>query len=165
MAGTTLRGDVLELGGGAAAMAEAAARRFPDARLIVTDIDARMVAAARTRLASLPNARAEQADVTALPYPDASYDHVVSYLMLHHVIEWERALAEAYRVLRGGATLLGYDLIRTPANALIHRLDRSPHRLLDAPELRGQLDRIGFVDIRVRPGLAGQVMRFVARKP
>jgi ubiquinone/menaquinone biosynthesis C-methylase UbiE len=52
----------------------------------------------------------ELAEVTALPFPDASCDAVVCVHVLHLVAEWRRALDEALRVLRpAGAFLLGQD--------------------------------------------------------
>ena len=48
--------------------------------------------------------RYEQAFAGALPQPDASFDRVLSVLMLHHLAGGERlrALAEVRRVLRPG---------------------------------------------------------------
>ncbi|WP_235536142.1 class I SAM-dependent methyltransferase [Nocardioides sp. Root190] len=158
-----LSGDVLELGGGAGAMADGVARRFPDLRLTVTDLDPAMVDAARRRL-TLRGVTVQQADVTAMTFEDASFDYVTSYLMLHHVIEWKTALAETRRVLRPGGQLLGYDLTDTPTARWIHRLDRSPHRLLRRDDLADGLAAVGFEEITVSPTLGGQVMRFRATK-
>lgn len=94
------QGELLELGAGSGAMAEGTARTYPDVRLIVTDIDQAMVAAARKRLSARPNVRVEQADVTDLPFEDSTFDVVTSSLMLHHVVEWRQALREVSRVLR-----------------------------------------------------------------
>ena len=44
-------------------------------------------------------------DATALPFPDASFDRVLSLLMLHFVAQPERAVAEMRRVARPGATV------------------------------------------------------------
>jgi ubiquinone/menaquinone biosynthesis C-methylase UbiE len=44
-------------------------------------------------------------DATALPFPDASFDRVLSLLMLHFVAQPERAVAELRRVARPGATV------------------------------------------------------------
>src|SRR5947209_1703515 len=94
--GTQLSGEVLEIGGGTGAMAALVADRYPEARFTVTDLDEGMVDAARHRLGLRTNIIAvEQADVTALPFEDGRFDVVTSYLMLHHVIAWEDALAEA----------------------------------------------------------------------
>ena len=44
-------------------------------------------------------------DAAALPFPDASFDRVLSLLMLHFVAQPERAVAELRRVGRAGATV------------------------------------------------------------
>jgi SAM-dependent methyltransferase len=44
-------------------------------------------------------------DAGALPFPDASFDRVLSLLMLHFVAQPERAVAEMRRVARPGATV------------------------------------------------------------
>ena len=62
--GVRLEGEVLELGGGSGAMAEAAARTFATARLTVTDIDPLMVEAAGRLLTGLDNASADQAEAS-----------------------------------------------------------------------------------------------------
>lgn len=163
--GTPLAGDVLELGAGSGAMAEGVARTHPQVRLTVTDLDPAMVRAASHRLSGLPGVAVKQADVTALPFDDGSFDAVTSYLMLHHVIDWPTALVEAARVLRHDGVLLGYDLTNTAFARLIHRADRSPHRMLAADELRRGLEAAGFEDVMVRPSYRNHVMRFRARRP
>lgn len=165
LAGTPLTGDVLELGAGSGAMAEGAMRTHPGIRLTATDLDAAMVGAARDRLAGLPGAVVEQADVTALPFDDGTFDVVTSYLMLHHVIDWPAALAEAARVLRPGGVLVGYDFTDTRFARLIHWADRSPHRILAVAELRHGLETVGFEDVSVRTSYRDHVMRFHARRP
>jgi SAM-dependent methyltransferase len=164
--GTTLTGEVLEIGGGSGAMAAIVADRYPAARFTVTDLDERMVDAARNRLGMRTNVVAvDEADVTKLPFDDARFDAVTSYLMLHHVIDWEDALAEAHRVLKPGGRLIGYDLLDSAINRTIHRLDRSPFRLMARPDLHAALERVGFGACRLTPGLLGQVVRFRADKP
>lgn len=106
----------------------------------------------------------EQADVTALPFGDASFDAVTSFLMLHHVIAWREALGEAARVLRPGGAFLGYDLTNTRAARLIHRLDGSPHYQLSSDALGTGLAEVGFENIDVRPSAVGHLMRFGAER-
>jgi SAM-dependent methyltransferase len=48
------------------------------------------------------------ADVTALPFPAASFDVVLSALLLNHVRMPERAVAEMIRVLRRGGMVAAY---------------------------------------------------------
>ena len=145
-------------------MADGMVRAFLEARLTVTDIDEAMVSTARARLAGLHNVVVEQADATALPFEDSTFDVVTSNLMLHHVISWQAALTEAARVLRPGGTLLGYDLADNPVARSTHRADRSPHRIVSAKELRGGMTHAGLTGITVHPSVGGLLMRFRAVK-
>lgn len=160
-----LGSDVLEIGAGTGAMAAELLKKNPSATLTVTDIDPLMVDEAATRLAGFGDrAHVQAADVTALPFGDNSFDNVVSFLMLHHVIEWRAALAEIARVLRPGGTLLGYDLTRAPIPSIIHRYDGSPHALITADEFSEGAAATGLERIEVTSALAGQAMRFVAQR-
>lgn len=163
--GRTLSGEVLEIGGGSGAMAAGLARTFPAARITVTDIDAAMVEEARVKLARCAGVTAEVADVTSLPFVRGRFDGVVSFLMLHHVIEWREALDEAFRVLQPGGVLLGYDLTDTLLANWVHKLDRSPHRIIAPGQLVQGLSAAGFAEIQVRPAVRDHLMRFHARKP
>lgn len=162
--GDRLVGRVLEIGGGSGAMALATARRFPDATITVTDVDDVMVGAASRQLRDASNVTVERADVTGLPYESATFDVVTSYLMLHHVIDWEKALAEAARVLRPGGIFVGYDLTDTRLARLVHRLDGSPHRIIAPGELRRELAAVGLTDATVRVTVRGHLMRFRATR-
>jgi ubiquinone/menaquinone biosynthesis C-methylase UbiE len=158
---TELRGDVLELGSGSGAMAEELLERYPSIRVTATDVDPAMRAAATRRLERFGDrARVQEADATQLPFSDASFDGVVSFIMLHHVIAWEDALAEASRVLRPGGMLAGYDLMRSGPNRLLHRHNGSGHRLATAEALRTRLAELSLTGVTVRPGLGGMVARF-----
>ena len=163
--GDSLTGEVLEIGGGSGAMAAGLARIFPDAGITTSDIDPAMVDAARIKLARFANATAEVADVTSLPFAAGRFEAVVSFLMLHHVIEWREALAEAFRVLKPGGALLGYDLTNTLLAGWIHKLDGSPHRIIAPGELTEGLAAAGFTEITVRRAARGHLMRFHAHKP
>lgn len=162
--GQDLAGEVLEIGTGSGAMAAEMLRRFPAIALTTTDIDPAMVEDARGRLPD--TVRVREADCTALPFPDASFDTVVSFLMLHHVIDWPAALAEIARVLRPGGCLLGYDLVHTAATSALHKLDGSPHRLIDPAEFRTECKRVSLSPMHSRPltesAIVGQGMRFAA---
>jgi SAM-dependent methyltransferase len=164
--GAELQGRALEIGSGSGANAEELLRRHPRLDLTATDVDPRMVGEARRRLEPFgERVTVLEADSTALPFDDAHFDAVVSLIMLHHVIDWETALAEVRRVLRPGGSLVGYDMVRSRVGRLVHAVDRSPHRLMSMDELQLQLTRLGFVDVEVRPAIAGQIARFRARRP
>lgn len=132
--GEHLTGAVLEVGSGAGANAAALAATQPGTTITATDIDPAMVAAARSALARFGDrGRAVQADSTQLPFNDDRFDAAVAFLMLHHVIDWEAAITELARVVRPGGEIVGYDLTDGREAQLLHKLDRSPHRLFPLP--------------------------------
>jgi ubiquinone/menaquinone biosynthesis C-methylase UbiE len=155
--------DVLEIGAGCGYVAQQLLSRNPELALTAIDIDPHMTQAAATRLLGFPNASAKTADATAMPFPDDSFDSVVSCLMLHHIVDWEPAVAEVARVLRPGGTFLGYDLVRTPLASVFHRLDGSPHRLIVPRDFRAECAKNGLT-ASLQSRLLGHVMRFVASK-
>lgn len=131
---------VLEIGGGSGAMAAALLQQYPQVSLTVTDVDPAMVDTARRRLTAFgPRAEVRQADATALPFDDGSFETVVTFIMLHHVGAWEQALREASRVLAPGGTLVGYDLLATPPMRVLHHLEGAPHRFIPRTELNSLL--------------------------
>jgi ubiquinone/menaquinone biosynthesis C-methylase UbiE len=162
---TELHGEILELGSGSGAMAEELLDRYPAIELTATDVDPAMRAAATRRLERFGDrVRVQEADATRLLFADASFDGVVGFIMLHHVIAWEDALAEAARVLRPGGVLAGYDLMRAGPNRLLHRHDDTRHRLATTDALRSRIAQLPFTDVSVRPGLGGAVARFRGRR-
>ena len=165
LAGRTLEGACLEVGGGSGAMAEQVLERHPQVRLTIVDVDQDMTAVADHRLSRFEGRAATvTADVSALPFPDRSFDIVLSWLMLHHTITWEESLTEVRRVLRPGGVLIGYDLLDTAPARFIHRIDKSEHRLFTHDELRHVLlHEFSAADI-ARVGLGGLVARFAATR-
>lgn len=155
-----LQGNVLEIGSGNGKVAKELLRQFPEITLTATDIDPLMIQEAVRHLPdSVPVLRA---DVTHLPFPDNSFDCVVSFIMLHHVIEWEKAVREIHRVLRPGGRFIGYDLVKTSPTVLLHAVDGSPSKMILADELRDTCDGLGFASIEIETAGLGQVMRFIA---
>jgi SAM-dependent methyltransferase len=97
-------GDVLDVGSGIGAAAAALA---PHCRsLTCIDIDARLVEVAKARLARYAHARAQVADVHALPFAASSFDSVLVFHTLTYAEHPARALAECARVLRPGGRLV-----------------------------------------------------------
>jgi ubiquinone/menaquinone biosynthesis C-methylase UbiE len=163
--GERLGGEVLEIGGGSGAMAARLLATHPTLRITVTDYDRAMVAVARTRLAPFADrADVQQADATRLPFPNGRFDAVLSFIMLHHVIDWEAAAGEAVRVLRPGGVLVGYDLVASRLARWLHQAEGAGHRLMTLGQLRDRLGDLPTEMITVRAGLAGLVVRFRARK-
>lgn len=72
------------------------------ARVTGADIAPTAIAHAQTRYASRPNLDFREADCSALPFADASFDVVVSFETLEHIAAQEAFLDEIRRVLRPG---------------------------------------------------------------
>jgi ubiquinone/menaquinone biosynthesis C-methylase UbiE len=162
--GQQLSGEVLEIGSGSGAMASELVRHFPDVRLTATDYDESMVEAARARLREFgERVDVQRADATQLPFPDASFDGVVSFIMLHHVIDWEKALAEAVRVLRPNGRMLGFDLLASGTMQLLHRAESSTHRMMRWEELRQEVRDHPLLGVLNR-SVGGFTVRFDLQK-
>ena len=162
---------VLDVGCGTGALAAAIVTRWPGARVTGVDASAGMLAVAARELAVLaPRALARidlaQAPADRLPYPDGTFDVVVSAFVLQLVPSRHRALREARRVLRSAGTLahvtwlaggsLGADAAYDEALAAAGMEPRDPGSARDEPASAGQagsqLRRAGFADVVARDG-------------
>jgi ubiquinone/menaquinone biosynthesis C-methylase UbiE len=74
-----------------------------------------MLAKARKNCAAFGNIAFEQADITALDYPDDSFDAVLIANALHVMPEPEKALREIDRVLRPGGILIAPNFVEHQA--------------------------------------------------
>ncbi len=113
-------GAVLDVGTGPGVLLVELARRRPDLRLTGMDLSADMVAAAQRNLAPFADrASVRVGDVTDLPFPDGSFDLIVSSLSLHHWDDPQAAVPGLARVLRPGGRLVVYDFRFAPFDALV----------------------------------------------
>ena len=163
--GSEPKGHVLEIGGGSGAMAEQLLLGHPDLRLTVTDFDPEMVRAARDRLSRFGDrVTLEEADATKLQFDDGTFDAVVSFIMLHHVVRWEQAFREALRVTRPGGRVIGYDLLASTPLKMLRRSDRSDERLIELDELRALIAELPVERARVLPSVGALATRFALTK-
>jgi ubiquinone/menaquinone biosynthesis C-methylase UbiE len=159
------QGEVLEIGAGSGAMAAELLAMYPDVSLTVTDVDDEMVEVASARLSPFGGrVTARHADATALPFADGAFDAVLSWIMLHHTLEWEKALAEAIRVLRPGGQLVGYDLLSTAPLRLLHQGAGAHLRMIRLPELREAPRGLPVDKAVLTPSLGGFAVRFTLQK-
>jgi SAM-dependent methyltransferase len=159
-------GEGLEIGAGVGAMTAQLLTLYPQFRMMATDTDTELVGMAEQVLSGFgKRASVQRADAIALPFADGRFDLVLSAAMLHHVIEWDKALDQAVRVLRPGGKLVGYDMLNSAPSRLMHLGERDGTTLLRPAQLETALNRLGLTDLQTRTALAGTVMRFSARKP
>lgn len=99
---------VLDAGCGPGWFWESAAAALPERLdLTLSDLSPGMVEEALARCRRLPFAgvAGHQADASALPFADDTFDAVIAMHMLYHVPEPARAIAEMHRVLKPGGVL------------------------------------------------------------
>ena len=146
---------------------------YPDeVRLTGIDFSPAMLDIARRRATELGReVTLREADAQALPFPDATFDTVVCTLGLCGFPDDGAAIAEMYRVLRPGGTLLLLDHVGS-SHRVVHAgqalLEKMTLRMLGDHQTRRPLplvERAGFVVTRqVRLKLA-TVERLAATKP
>ena len=133
--GLHLRGDevVLDMGCGRGAVLTAVAGRMTTGRVTGIDIWSRKDQSGNARDVTLRNAalegvsdrvQIETGDMRAMPYPDASFDLVVSSLAIHNIPrvgDRKRAIVEAFRVVRPGGRIVIADIRTTRMYAEVLR--------------------------------------------
>jgi len=177
---SVVEGEVLEVGAGAGANVPHYGPRIT--RLVLSEPDPHMrrrltEAVRRARLARV---EVSDASLGALPMAAASFDVVVSTLVLCSVPDQPAALADAYRVLRPGGRLVFIEHVAAEANParlwwqhfvepLWRRLAGNCHltrRTEEALVAAGfTIDRIQRESIRKVMPLVRPSIRGVARKP
>ncbi len=108
-------GDYLDLGTGTALIPIEFCRQTEDTRVMAVDAATHMLDMARNNIsvASLNNRiRVARVDAKELPFEAASYPHVISNSIVHHIPEPIFVLREAWRVLSPGGLMFVRDLMR-----------------------------------------------------
>jgi len=158
-AGVSLGAEVLELGPGWGAATAWLQTRV--SRLVAVEHEQESV----TRLAEAytgSNVSVVFGDAAALEYPDASFDTVATFTMLHHVPTralQDRVLAEAFRVLRPGGVFLGSDSL--PSDRLHRFHEGDTYNPVEPAAFLTRLQTAGFAAITLH---VAHNLIFTARK-
>lgn len=141
--------SVLEIGCGQGTGARIIYDLFSPRRYVGIDLDPRMIRRARRRAGALPNATFIEGDVSRLDLPDASFDLVVDFGIIHHVPNWKDALAEVHRTLRNHGEFLFEDLpLETWERGIgipFRRIADHPYdRMFRKQEFVNELESLGF---------------------
>ncbi|MFI5673378.1 class I SAM-dependent methyltransferase [Streptomyces cellulosae] len=153
--------DVLEIGPGYGANLRVLVERVP--RLTAAEIDRDTVRLLEGQWGD--RARILHADGAELPLPDASFDSVVCFTMLHHVptaAHQDRIFAEAHRVLRPGGTFAGSDSQPSVRFRVLHFRDTM--NTVDPAGLPTRLENAGLTDVAVDLHPASGGLRFRCRR-
>ncbi len=128
--------SVLDVGCGTGTFAIVMKSTYPDAQVTGLDGDPQILEIARLKARRLHR----EIEFThcmsyAMPYPDASFDFVVTSLMLHHLDHGAKVgtAREMYRVLKPGGELIGLDFAepRGPVGKGLRPVTRHLERMAD----------------------------------
>jgi ubiquinone/menaquinone biosynthesis C-methylase UbiE len=155
-----LGGQMLEIGPGPGAATEWLRTRVR--KLTAIEVDEAAAALLSTRYAD-GNVEIVTGSAAELSYPDASFDFVGCFTMLHHVptlAMQNKILAEACRVLRPGGVLIGSDSLASSDLHHFHADDT--YNPVDPASVLSRLQTVGFGNVTV---IVDDVLKFVAAKP
>ena len=107
-------GKLLEVPVGTGVLTIPVYRDLPNAQITCLDYSADMMGAAKQKaeFAGIKNVTFLQGDVGTLPFPDESFDIVLSLNGFHAFPDKDAAYAETYRVLKKGGAFCGCFYIR-----------------------------------------------------
>ena len=112
LAGLPAGGWLLDLGAGTGDLAREALRQQPSGHILAADFTLEMmrVGQERSQRQPLPAGRLvwSAADATRLPFPERTFEAVVSGFLLRNVNDVPGCLAEQYRVLKPGGRLVAW---------------------------------------------------------
>jgi ubiquinone/menaquinone biosynthesis C-methylase UbiE len=143
------QGQVLDAGTGPGTLARDIARSFSQFRVYGIDLSEDMIRLAREHTKREQLTEQVQFDIgniEHLPYPDHTFDLIVSTISLHHWSELEQPLRELYRVLRPGGRLWIYDARFITVQMLEKALVSTPFA---GTQLEHQLVRTGILPFAI----------------
>ena len=115
-------GHFLDVGTGPAQIPILLPQHCPDIHITAIDLSVEMLKIAKRHVADArltDRITLERVDAKTLPYPDNTFDGLISNSIVHHIHDSLRALQEMGRVVKPEGIVLIRDLIRpeTPADA------------------------------------------------
>ncbi|WP_285726934.1 class I SAM-dependent methyltransferase [Psychromicrobium xiongbiense] len=165
-AAMTFPARILETAAGTGVVTRAMAQVLPAARLTATDLNPGMIGAAAASGTASDAVIWEQADAQSLPFPDASFDVVVTAFGAMFFPDRIGAYREAHRVLAPGGRMVLSVWDRLPRNPLPEAISdalmelgfeeaagfvhRVPFAYDDPRRIREELDAAGFHEVQIR---------------
>jgi ubiquinone/menaquinone biosynthesis C-methylase UbiE len=118
--------------------------------VISIDSSPAMLQAAKRRLQGLDNVTLRRGDLESLPVDDSRLDLATLMLVLHHVPEPDKALAEVARTLKPGGRVVIVDMLPHDRESYRHQMGHLWLGFADQ-EIRRLLATAGFVHTRLVP--------------
>jgi MPBQ/MSBQ methyltransferase len=140
---------VLDAGAGTGFATEGIVERVDPARVTMLDQSPHQLARARAKPA-LADCAKLLGDAEQLPFGTDEFDRYVSAGSIEYWPDPQRAVAEAYRVLRAGGVAVVIGPVR-PANALLRAIAEAWMLFPTEDEYRAWLQRAGFADVELAP--------------
>ena len=175
-------GHFLDVGTGPAQIPILLAQRCPDLHITAIDLSEEMLKIARHHVADAgltDRITLERLDAKTLPYPDNTFDGLISNSIVHHIHDAMSALKEMGRVARPQGTVLIRDLIRpetsADAQAFVDRYAAgdTPYQqklyydsflaaftIAEVNEMLTQMDMPGAVVVKAQIGIGRLNVRF-----
>ena len=139
---------VLDVGCGRGIGVQILEQQFGADPIFGIDLDPKQIHRAQERLAGKPGAQITLAvaSVEQLPFPDASFDAVFDFGMLHHVPNWQAGVAEIRRVLKPSGLFFFEEVTRDALNRWLYRtfLDHPTENRFSEAEFLAELAACGI---------------------
>jgi demethylmenaquinone methyltransferase/2-methoxy-6-polyprenyl-1,4-benzoquinol methylase len=181
---------LLDLGAGTGDLSYEALRQQPACHPLAADFTLEMMRVGKARTMGTVIDQWAAADALTLPFPDDTFDALVSGYLLRNVTDLQRSLREQLRVLKPGGAWVSLDTTRprrsllspfiafhmhaviptlgrwlTGAADAYNYLPDSTEHFLRAEELAARLASAGFCEVGFRRRMAGTMAVHWARKP
>ncbi|MEC3982371.1 methyltransferase domain-containing protein [Amycolatopsis sp. H20-H5] len=154
---------VLEVGCGVGAQTPHLLAASPGADLVAVDISEDSLAQARARVND-PRVQWHRADLFALPFAEASFDHLFVCFVLEHLPDPEKALLRLGKLLRPGGTITVIE--GDHGSAFFHPRSDFAQAAIDCLiRVQAAADGDALIGRRLQPLLTGAGYRDVVARP
>jgi len=121
------QGTLLDIGTGPARLLLKLHQQSPGMRLVGIDSSAAMVTQAKQNVAEAGLSEfieVKEGSASHIPFPDRTFDIVVSTVSMHHWKQPEACLNEVYRVLKDNSYALIYDIVSDTPKDILNDIKR-----------------------------------------
>jgi ubiquinone/menaquinone biosynthesis C-methylase UbiE len=143
-------GKALEIGCGRGIGVQIILNRFNARTVDAFDLDPRMIDLAKQRLKGLNGVgRLWVEDATHISVPEMAYDSVFDFGAIHHITDWQKAIAEVYRLLKPNGYFYALEVLkRHITNPICRKIFKHPQEnRFDYDLFKSTLETMGFVII------------------